>query len=300
MENWGWLAGVGFVGLGLLSYVIVFRLQGGHLDFFVTKLYEGADGRASFSKFQFLLWTVVILVGIVTIWVARMIATGDLVSPVDEIPENLLALLGLSTATSLGAKGVTTLYAKQGLIKKESKDSNASNDRTPPPPELLADDDGVPELAKIQMFLFTLLAMIFFLIAVGQAINQSDQAAIVLPDVDQALLVLMGVSSAGYIGKKFVTRDGTTRAAPTLDAIMPSEVPAGSDTQIMLTGTAFGDGSDGVLGVGPLLVKPSAWSNIDISFKLPTDDLLPAREKPYEVAVIVGGLKSPKQLLLVV
>lgn len=297
MENLGWLAGVGFVGLGLFSYVAVFRFRTGRLDFFVTKLYEGADGRASFSKFQFLVWTVVILVGIVTIAVARMIATGDIVSPVDEIPENLLALLGLSTATSLGAKGVTTLYARQGLIQKGSKDPN---DPQPPSQELLADDDGIPELAKIQLFLFTLLAVIFFLIAVGQAINQSDQAAIVLPDVDQALLVLMGVSSAGYIGKKFVTRDGTTRAAPTLDAIMPSEVPAGSDTQIMLTGTAFGDGSDGVLGVGPLLVKPSAWSNIDISFKLPTDDLLPAREKPYEVAVIVGGLKSPKQLLLVV
>jgi hypothetical protein len=50
-----------------------------------------------------------------------MIVTPGVVSPIDDIPETLLGLLGLSGVTSIWAKGITTQYVNQGLNKKPVK-----------------------------------------------------------------------------------------------------------------------------------------------------------------------------------
>src|SRR3990172_6789036 len=140
-SNWGWAASVGFMALAWLVYVRVFSTKG-KIDWLMTRLWEGADGRASFSKFQFWLWTMAIVLAMFSIWVARMIVAKDVVYTIDDVHRNLLGILGLSTGTAVGAKGITTLYVNGGLTGKRAK---GKKERTTPFQELLADDSGVPE-----------------------------------------------------------------------------------------------------------------------------------------------------------
>ena len=310
--NWGWAAGAGFVLLAWVAYWVLLPKKKKKIslvfgkkktvylkkrDYFMTRLWEGKDGRASFSKFQFSLWTFVVVFALLSIAIARAIASEGILEPVDEIPDNLLGVLGISVFTATGAKGVTTLFAARRLTKKRVK---KEQDTTTPLQELVADDDGVPELGKIQMLLFTLVAVIIFLATTVEAINSGEESKMVLPDIDRALLVLMGISSAGYLGKKAITLD-----RPTITAVMPSEVRADKETPIMLTGRSLGTWEDGVLSIGDQLFKDDRkdieeWSDSIISLKF-TGKLLKGEDRrPYRVELVVGDTESTHQTLWVV
>ena len=69
---------------------------------------------------------------------------------------------------------------------------------------ILRDDTGTPELAKIQMTGFTFVAVGIFLATVIHQIV-ANPVVTSLPDIDSSLLVLMGISQGGYLGKKLVT-----------------------------------------------------------------------------------------------
>jgi len=61
-----------------------------------------------------------------------------------------------------------------------------------------------------------------------------------LPDVDGALLVLMGAAQGAYIGGKLVSSEA---AAPKIEHILPSEAPAGETVSVL--GNFFGEGMEG-------------------------------------------------------
>lgn len=296
--NLGWVVGAAFIVVVWVMYVTMLRTPQGGRDWFMTKLWEGADGRASFSKFQFWLWTWVVVLAIFSIWVARTLISPGIVSPIDEIPETVLSLLGLSVVTSIGAKVVTTNYVNRGITRKPAK---KEGDRATVFQELLSDDSGYPELAKLQMFLFTWIAIIFFLISVAKAINSGDAANMALPDLDQMWLVLMGVSSGGYLGKKLVTQE-----RPVLTGIMPSQIQADTRATILIMGRALGSRNEGVLAVGPRVFKTDDqkdaaninWTNSVISVDLQPNDLAPNQN--YQVEVTVGDSKSDPLMLRVV
>src|SRR5215831_16611786 len=87
-------------GLGLL--VLLYLVTAAVSKYWnPRKLVEGADGRASTSKFQWLLWLVAIFFAYTTLWVLRA-AQGDF-SALSETPVNLLTILGLSTGTAAAA-----------------------------------------------------------------------------------------------------------------------------------------------------------------------------------------------------
>lgn len=165
------------------------------------KLVAGADGRASTSKFQWFLWLVVILFAYTTLWVLRA-AQGNF-SAITETPVNLLTVLGFSTGTAAAAKGITTVYVQSGRVTKQTSPPGATR------PGIFQDDNGVPEVAKIQMVGLTIIAIGIFLAAVTHQIV-SNQVTSSLPDIDATLVVLMGVSQVGYLGKKLVTSGPAT------------------------------------------------------------------------------------------
>jgi len=166
-----------------------------------ASLVEGADGRLSTSKFQWLLWTVVAMFAFVQVTAERLLrglSIGDPASP--DMPVNLLIAMGLSTATMVVAKGVTSAYARDGLVDK----SGAARVQRG---GLLTDDDGVVDLSKAQMASFTLIAIAFYLI---RLLGQPGSAPVMV-DIDGTLMALMGLSQGGYLGKKMATRDPPPR-----------------------------------------------------------------------------------------
>lgn len=294
--NWGWAAGAGFVFLAWVAYLGLFPTEEKKRDWCMKRLWEGKDRRASFSKFQFWLWTLVVVFALLSIAIARAIASEGILESVDKIPDNVLIVLGISVTTMGGAKVRTTLFVDRRLTTKRVK---KKQDTTTPLQELVADDSGVPELGKIQMLLFTLVAVIIFLVTTAEAINSGEESNMVLPDIDRVLLYVMGISAGGYLGKKAITLD-----RPKITSITPGEVPADRKTRIMLTGTSLGNKGNGVLTVGkrsyktePQKAEIDEWSDTLISFDF--DPALPEFKagETYDVCVIVGDLESePKKL----
>ena len=66
------------------------------------KLVEGADKRPSTSKFQWWLWTVVVIFAYVAIYASRV--NLNHFEALSEIPQNVLIALGMSAGTMAVAK----------------------------------------------------------------------------------------------------------------------------------------------------------------------------------------------------
>lgn len=199
--NYSFLIGLGSV---LLIYLVYGVLSG---KWKPSLLFEGADGKPSTSKFQWWLWIWVIAFAYITVYAARSIASGRPADPIGDIPGNTLAILGISTGGMALAKGITSSYVSSGALSKKTDGKAQSS-------YLVNDDSGLPDLSKLQLFVWTWVAVIIYLVKlVGQVVLASTQATgaqavnvLTLPDVDTSLLLLSGLSTTGYIAKKVVTK----------------------------------------------------------------------------------------------
>jgi hypothetical protein len=216
----------------LAPFVVLAGIYGAYVlatrSFNVYRIAEGADGRASTSKAQFLLWTAVV----VPCYAALFVANWRGAHAVDAglgVPSNLMAALGISVMTTTGAKA---LYLVGSAPKQKAGATSKGG--------LLTDDAGYPDLAKIQLLAWTLLAVGIFCVRVADHIQSTlsgAQAATTLPDVDTALLVLMGIGHAGYTAKKALDRV-QPQAQPLVaaaDAAGEIEVEAPPEAQPVVT-----------------------------------------------------------------
>ena len=249
--RWGAVAS----GLGvLLLLYIVTAVMSQHWS--PRELVNGFDGFGSTSKLQWFLWLVVIIFAYTALWILR--AEQSDLSALSKIPVNVLTVLGFSTGTAAVAKGITSGYVQTAKVTK------------PGPPQVGAtaantggifqDDSGAPELAKIQMMAFTIIAIGIFLATVIHQIVTDDISAGV-PDIDSSLLVLMGISQGGYLGKKLVTF-GT----PTL--YTPDPARAAPGTPVTLPGANLG--TAGQLTMNGTPIPTTSWSAASIGFSVPT------------------------------
>jgi hypothetical protein len=194
-SGWKWIAIL--IGLGVVVVLYLLYALSSRNFRHPSKVFEGLDGVSSTSKFQWTIWLAAILIVYVALWVIR-VKQGDW-SSTTKVPANVLTVLGFSTATAAAAKGITAGYVQTNRVSKADPANRAK-----PPGGLLQDDDGVPELAKIQMVGFTLVAVGIFVATFFHQIFASPILTS-LPNIDSSLLVLMGISQGGYLGKKIVS-----------------------------------------------------------------------------------------------
>ena len=285
---------------------IVYRIATGRWN--PAALAEGADGRPSLSKFQFFLWTLAALFGFVAVAAARF--WGHEYGKIDTFPENLLLATGFSTVTAAAAKGITVSYlANNQIVKRRVKPGTIGLGA------LVNDDDGFPDLSKVQMLAWTLISLGVFLVRLHGKI--AGTTAPDVPDIDAPLMVLMGIGQAGYLGKKLTSTD-----QPRLTAITPSSGAAGT------VGTIFGLGFDepspapaggAAAGPQPEQTEPPGvvtfdgitlaaeaiqkWESSRISFTLPARHPSGHDWKaPQQVAVgvMVGGVPGSNTLTFTV
>jgi hypothetical protein len=252
-------AGAIVIGVAFLGVVyVVTALITGHWR--LKELFNGFDGFGSTSKLQWLLWLIVILFGYVAIWVLRA-EQGNYIA-LSDIPVNILTVLGFSTGTAAAAKGITAGYVQTGKVAKTGVPANPTPATTG---GIFQDDSGGPELAKIQLMAFTIIGIGIFLATVFHQIAIGDIKD-GLPNIDSSLLVLMGISQGGYLGKKLVTY-GT----PALFAPNPLSGPPGTAVTVVGSGLGAQQGNSQLLLNGtPIAV--TAWSDTSIQFTAPADD----------------------------
>ena len=255
-----------------------------------AKLFEGADGRASISKFQWWIWIMAIVFAYITIYAARSIAQGDIADPIKNIPGNVLAVLGFSTLTTTIAKGVTQSYAAGGLVVKSPASPAGSNKAE----SLVRDDSGIPDPYKLQLFLWTFIAIFIYmakLVSIVTAAAAVEDSAVAIellekfPDIDRSLMILSGISATGYIGKKIVTRD-----APKISSVTPGRAQAGADLSIVVLGRHFCPEKAGsMLNIGSALDRPvTSWNNNEIRAAIPST----FPKGVHQISVIVAQVKS--------
>jgi len=182
----------------------------------VTGLWRGVliddRHRLSLSRLQMLLWTVLVLSAYMAAALANIGRDADKPLTVD-IPSELWLAMGISTA-SLVAAPIALAY-------KESKRPGQLKSEPSPSDSMFSDlfrgeeitDNDHLDLGKVQMFLFTVVVILGYGLAVGDMFEGTPGAFTSLPAVDEAVVTLLAISHAGYLTKKAVP----TSPAPTGD-----------------------------------------------------------------------------------
>ena len=249
--------------LALAAYLAIGSMAG---QYGVLGAFRGEDGRLSSSKFQFFFWT-----GIVVFAYGAIAAKHMAVSPAESLPQlpsNVLLAMGFSVITLAGAKGVTTAYIAAGRIAKGSHSDTVSL------ADLVRQDDGVsPDLSKIQMLTWTLIAAVSYLFAVHGAIDSfsaSTSGSWKFPDIDAALMALMGIGNGAYLGSKIVASQSAT-----ITSLQPARGGA-AGTQVTINGSGFGT-SPGTVQFGDVVAAIATaassggvqWSDGAVTFTVP-------------------------------
>jgi hypothetical protein len=186
----------------------------------------------SLARFQMALWTVLVLGAYLACALARL-ARGD-TNPLDiEMDWHLWALMGISTTSLIGAPLVLSTKkdqdphddatAKTALITQESTtavDQNrqgliyANSSSADAKFTDLFEGDEVGnttqvDLAKVQMFLFTIITGLAFFWSVLHSLASPDADLSKLPQLSDGTVWLLGISHAGYLSSKGITHTKT-------------------------------------------------------------------------------------------
>jgi hypothetical protein len=150
----------------------------------------------SLSRFQMAFWSFLIIAAYLFIW----IITKEL----DTITGSVLALLGIGSATALGAKLIDTGKATAAAAAGNDGGEQPQPAAAPPPPpkgtvskgflhDVLSDAAGI-SLYRFQLFAWTWVLGIIFIASVYHGLQ--------MPQFNPTLLGLMGISSGTYLGFK--------------------------------------------------------------------------------------------------
>jgi hypothetical protein len=114
--------GIGFILImGALCLLLLIKMWKNEIS--LCSVLEEANGQASMSRFQLLIFTLVIAVG-VFLYILHNMALPD-------IPPSILTLLGISASTYAAGKGIT--YSRvEGLVRQPDPNCAPSSSVTSP------------------------------------------------------------------------------------------------------------------------------------------------------------------------
>ena len=184
----------------------------------------------SLSRFQMVLWTIAVLAAYFTYVVQRMKAGGQYGDALAvAIDWHLWALMGISTTSLIGsplilntkkdkepdpaatAKTAATLGEDPAVVNSNRQGlvyGNATKRDAQFTDMFQGDEIGNTshiDLTKLQMFYFTVIAVVAFVALVARTLaTHADLSA--LPALPDGLVALLGISHAGYLTGKGITR----------------------------------------------------------------------------------------------
>jgi hypothetical protein len=274
-----WIAAIALVPLAVIwtLVVVVVSFKEGAVKLWAPlRSTVGLDRSPSTSRFQFLLWAIVVMYGFLVVFIGRVLLSKQ---PVNEIsvPPNLLLVLGYSVAGAAGAAGIVAAKVQGGTLTPPPEPDTS-------PAALVQTGDGNTDLGKVQLLAWNLVAMGVFLFLLFTKVTPNDAQ---LPDLPAVLMVLAGVSQAAYLGNKLVT---TT--TPRFFGAQPPERTVGEP--IVVSGAALGATSNGsVLTVDDSVVPTSDvdWRDTQLSFPLGerSDGRPWDGTRPLAIRAVIGG-----------
>ena len=212
-----------------------------------------------------------------------------------EIPENLLILTGISVAVPYVSNPISGMkYGERRPPTGTLTDLDSRRLAT-----MLMENEK-PTVSRFQMFAWTIISIIvylgFFFSQKILLLNEVNE--LVVPDIPQVFVYLMGLSQAGYIGVK-----ATISKALTVTQVLPKQARINED--VIITGANFSSPNkrgrvffeDGPIDeAGDQVPVPlrdiKDWQETKIHIKVPSQGLV-ARTN-YYIRVENRGLLSYK------
>jgi hypothetical protein len=171
-----WSFGVAMLFL-LVVLVLTVRVKSDKgINFF-----QSPDCSVSVSKVQIWMWTMAIIFSYVYLFLWH--------GPPCDFPSSLWELMGISALSTGAARYISAVTGD----KLPTPEAQATIDKQNWVVSMLS-DDGQPSMMRLQMFGWTLVSVFLFLMFLHK-----EQK---LWDVPQTLVILMGISHAGYLGDK--------------------------------------------------------------------------------------------------
>lgn len=210
-----WFAAVLGIVAALLFPLISFVASGSA----IKGLLIGADGKLSTSKCQFWIWTEIVLFAYVFLYTSHVQGGHDWSAAAPRLPTDILILMGLSVVTATTAKAIASSSPSAAQTSQAvtaaaggSKTTMAAIVKRAGYAGLVTgnQDSTVSSFSKIQMLTWTVVAACVYVFAALSARSAFfDGTAQSYPDVDAALVVLVGLGHGAYLGNKIASKGGT-------------------------------------------------------------------------------------------
>ena len=174
--RWGAFSiAIGFLVAVLLLTLLVKSKNG--FNFF-----QSPNGAVSVSKVQVWMWTMTLIFSYVYLFLWQ--------GPPDKFPDSLWELMGISALSTGTARYIASVTGKAQPPTEEAKATIAKQRWL----VSMLSDDGQPSMMRLQLFGWTIVTIFLFLMYLYK--NRA------LWDVPTTLVILMGISHAGYLGDK--------------------------------------------------------------------------------------------------
>lgn len=147
------------------------------------------DNRYSLSRLQFYLWFAVIAIS----YAAVCAASGTL----SDVPANLYVLMGINAASAVASTAIA--LKNEALTKRQAAEAPHWFR------DIFLDSQNTLDLPRTQMFMWTLVILVGYLVAL---VSHFKRGQLTLPVLPEGLLVLMGISQGAYLGSKAVEDTG--------------------------------------------------------------------------------------------
>lgn len=167
--------------------------------------------KMSLSRFQTVLWSLLLLSAFLAAALNNL-HTDMFSLPIDALsitlPPELLALLGVSLTSLVGAPLILNVKSKQ----QQHIDANESFDQADWYDMFKGDDDANADyldLSKVQMFYFTIILILVYGVALAIMFIGVDSKNLIItafPPVSATMVTLLGISHAGYLINRAVPR----------------------------------------------------------------------------------------------
>ncbi len=158
--------------------------------------------RVTLGRLQMLLWTILVLSAYMAAALANIGRDGRSPLAVD-IPNELWLAMGISTASLVAAPAALQYKERRFEAATLHNRPNEADSRFSDlfRGEEVADCDHL-DLGKVQMFLFTVVLVLGYGLAVGDMLTETTAPFTSLPAVDEGVVTLLAISHAGYLAKK--------------------------------------------------------------------------------------------------
>lgn len=193
--------------LFLASTIRKYTINGEHYGLFRILFLDPETNSYSLSKYQFYLWTAAALFAYTYLAISRMLVQHLLLP---DVPGSLPGIIGIGAGTAVGAQIVTAVRGPKGAGSEKPSLGD------------FITSGGVAAPERVQMFLWTNLAVLAFCVA---TLRYSPWEISTLPDIGSGLLLLSGLSSVGYLGGKLARKPGPVLSEISISPAWP-EAPS--------------------------------------------------------------------------